>query len=88
MTAPDPTQTPPPSDLRSVMSLSPGQAGDVVSVGASGAVRQRLLDMGLIPGVRVRVERVAPSGEPVWIRIRGAQLALRRTEAESIFVEM
>jgi len=64
--------------------LAPGLAGRVVQVGGKGAVRQRILDMGILPGVRVQVERVAPAGDPIWIKVSGFQLSLRRAEAESI----
>ncbi len=66
--------------------LKPGAQGRVMQVNATGAIRQRLLDMGLLPGVVVRVERSAPGGDPVWIQVQGAQLALRKKEAESVLV--
>jgi DtxR family transcriptional regulator, Mn-dependent transcriptional regulator len=70
----------------SVYDLVPGQSGEVTQVNAEGAIRQRLLDMGILPQARVEVERVAPAGEPVWIRLHGTQLALRRQEAEAVLV--
>ncbi len=65
-------------------SMVPGTEGRVAQVGGKGAVRQRILDMGILPGVKVRVERVAPAGDPIWIRVQGFQLSLRRAEARSI----
>ncbi len=70
----------------SVFDLKPGETASVTHVNASGAVRQRLLDMGLLPDAHVEVERIAPSGEPVWIRLDGTQLALRRKEAQSVLI--
>jgi len=70
----------------SVYDLDPGQSGEVTQVNASGAIRQRLLDMGILPQALVEVERVAPTGEPIWIRLHGTQLALRRREAEAVMV--
>lgn len=70
----------------SVATLLPGQRGRVLSVGGSGAIRQRLLDMGLLRRAVVEVERVAPSGDPIWIRLDGYQLSLRRREAASVKV--
>jgi Fe2+ transport system protein FeoA len=70
----------------SVFDLKPGQQGMVTRVNARGAVRQRLLDMGLLPNVLLRVERVAPGGGPDWISTQGSQMALRRNEAESILI--
>jgi DtxR family Mn-dependent transcriptional regulator len=71
---------------RSLFDLGPGVAASVLRVDADGIVRQRLLDMGLIPGARIEIERTAPGGDPVWIRLLGSQLALRRKEAEAILV--
>ena len=70
----------------SVSDLKPGQQGMVTRVNARGAVRQRLLDMGLLPNVLLRVERVAPGGGPVWISTQGSQMALRRSEADAILI--
>jgi DtxR family Mn-dependent transcriptional regulator len=67
--------------------LAPGQRGRVQQVNSAGAVRQPLLDLGLLPDVAVQVERVAPSGDPMWIRVGGSQMALRRREAEAVVVE-
>ena len=68
----------------SLDSLASGEEGKVLQVGGQGAVRQRILDMGILPGVRVRMERRAPTGDPIWIRVQGFQLSLRLREAESI----
>ncbi len=70
----------------SVSDLLPGQTGKISQIIAKGAVRQRLLDMGILPDVIIRVERLAPAGDPVWINIKGAQMALRRKEAKAILV--
>ena len=45
--------------------LRPGQEGQVVSVGTAGAMKRRLMDMGVTPGVRIRVVKTAPLGDPV-----------------------
>jgi len=70
----------------SLCDLEIGAIGTVTGVGASGALRQRLLDMGLIPNAEVELTRVAATGSPVWIKLRGSQLALRRAEAQAIMV--
>jgi DtxR family transcriptional regulator, Mn-dependent transcriptional regulator len=75
-----------PEGLVALAALEPGETGRVWQVKAKGAVRQRLLDMGLLPGATISVERRAPSGDPVWIRLHGYQLSIRRTEAGSIHV--
>jgi ferrous iron transport protein A len=70
----------------SIRDLQVGQKGRIVQVNARGAVRQRLLDMGLLPDVPVRLERLAPTGDPLWISLQGSQIALRRKEAESVLI--
>jgi DtxR family Mn-dependent transcriptional regulator len=72
----------------SVSDLRPGQQGKVSRVNAKGAVRQRLLDMGLLPDVVIRVERLAPTGDPVWISLKGSQMALSRKEAEAVLISV
>jgi Fe2+ transport system protein FeoA len=72
----------------SVSDLKPGQHGTIRQVDAKGAIRQRLLDMGLLPEAVLRVERVAPTGDPVWISLRGSQIALRRKEAQSVLISV
>jgi DtxR family Mn-dependent transcriptional regulator len=66
--------------------LRPGQRARILRVEAKGEIRQRLLDMGLLPDVEFELERVAPAGDPIWIRLQGFQLSLRRAEAEAIHV--
>ncbi len=66
--------------------LKPGQFGVVTQVVAKGALRQRLLDMGILPETELHVERVGFGGDPVWIRCQGSSLALRRAEARGILV--
>ena len=61
-----------------------GQSGVITAVGGEGALRLRLLDMGLIPKTRVRVQKVAPMGDPIQIQIRGYELTIRREDAQRI----
>ncbi len=63
-----------------------GQAR-VVGVRGAGAFEQRLLEMGLVPGVEVRVVRQAPLGDPIEVRLLGYSLSLRRSEAAHVDVE-
>ena len=53
-------------------------------VGGTGALRCRLLDMGLIPRTRVTVQKIAPMGDPIQIRLRDYELTLRKEDAENI----
>ena len=65
-----------------------GQEAVLTAVGGEGALRCRLLDMGLIPKTRVRVEKVAPLGDPLELRVRGYSLSLRKEDAGKIEVEV
>ncbi|ACG74582.1 FeoA family protein [Anaeromyxobacter sp. K] len=69
-------------------SLSPGQRGHITAIRAAGALRRRLMDMGLLPGEEVRVEKVAPLGDPIEVTVKRYQLSLRKAEAEGIAVEV
>ncbi|MBW2458655.1 MAG: metal-dependent transcriptional regulator [Deltaproteobacteria bacterium] len=71
----------------SIHDLRPGQTGTVTHVNARGSIRQRLLDMGVLPDASVELVRVAPTGNPIWIKMEGTQLALRQDEAKAVLVE-
>ncbi len=74
--------------LVSVAEMSLGQCGTVRSVRAHPAIRQRLLDMGIMPDVEIRVERIAPGGDTIIVKLLGFQLALRKEEASGIQVDL
>ena len=63
-----------------------GGKGVITRVGGEGALRQHFLDMGVIPGVEVKVEKYAPMGDPLELRIRGYELTMRRADAAEIEV--
>ena len=65
-----------------------GQEAVITAVGEDGPLRCRLLDMGLIPRTRVRVEKIAPLGDPLELRVRGYSLSLRKEDAGKIEVEV
>lgn len=65
----------------------PGEFGAVVTVTASGAVRRRLFDMGITPGVGITMRKRAPLGDPIEVTLRGYQLSLRQAEANEIMME-
>ena len=67
--------------------LKVGQSGVIAAVGGEGPLRLRLLDMGLIPRTTVSVQKVAPMGDPIQIRIRGYELTLRREDAQQITIK-
>ena len=64
-----------------------GKAGTITTVGGEGALRQHLLDMGLIPGARVAMVKFAPMGDPVEVRINSYELTLRLADAEKIEIQ-
>lgn len=66
--------------------LRPGEQAIIKAVGGAGALRLRFLDMGLIPRTEVTLQKVAPMGDPIEIRIRGYELTLRVDEAQWIEV--
>jgi len=78
------------SEIRQVplSHLTPGQQGVVVAIRSRGPLRRRLLDMGLVRGETVFVERVAPLGDPVEYAVKGSHLSLRRKDAADIIVEI
>ncbi|MCB9654034.1 MAG: metal-dependent transcriptional regulator [Deltaproteobacteria bacterium] len=78
-------------DEREAMTLAdlkPGQKATVLQVATTGALRQRLLDMGILPDTPIDMERTGPRGDPLWIRCHGARLALRGSEARAVRVRV
>ena len=71
---------------RALKDLHLGQTGIIRSVNASGMVRNRLLDLGFLPGTEVTAVRRAPMGDPTAFRIRGAMLALRAQDSSLVTV--
>jgi ferrous iron transport protein A len=65
-----------------------GERSRMARMGGRGSLRRRLLDMGLVPGSEVEMERAAPLGDPIEIKVKGCYLALRKEEAASIQVEV
>lgn len=64
--------------------LGIGKSGIIAAVGGDGVLRCRLLDMGLIPHTKVTVQKIAPMGDPMEIRLRGYELTLRLDDAAKI----
>ncbi|MGN1479528.1 MAG: ferrous iron transport protein A [Acutalibacteraceae bacterium] len=67
--------------------LKTGESGVITKVGGEGPLRLRLLDMGLIPKTAVKVQKVAPLGDPIQLLIRGYDLTIRKEDAAVIEVE-
>ncbi|MBR4016373.1 MAG: ferrous iron transport protein A [Oscillospiraceae bacterium] len=67
--------------------LQVGQKGIIREVGGEGPLRLRFLDMGLIPGTQVQLQKIAPMGDPIQIQVRGYDLTIRREDAKMIAVQ-
>ncbi|MEW6721511.1 MAG: FeoA family protein [Thermodesulfobacteriota bacterium] len=68
--------------------LKPGQSGRISGIGAIGPLKRRLMDMGVLVGEKVRVDKVAPLGDPIEITVKNYSLSLRKKEAEGILLEV
>jgi ferrous iron transport protein A len=66
--------------------LSIGAKATVTAVTETNAATRRLMEMGVVPGVTVKMVKAAPFGDPIEIRVRGYSLAMRKSEAASIEV--
>lgn len=67
--------------------VKPGETVTIRKVGGDGALRRRLLDMGLTPNTKIMVRKVAPFGDPIELHLRNYELTLRRGDARQIIVE-
>jgi ferrous iron transport protein A len=72
----------------SLNQVNPGQIATIVRVGGRATARRRLLEMGLVRGETIMVNRVAPLGDPVEFTIKGYHLSLRRHDAANIEVQL
>ena len=72
--------------MKTLNNLRPGQSGVVDRITAEGALKRHFLDMGITKGVVVTMERIAPFGDPIAVRLRGYSLSLRRAQAKKIVV--
>ncbi|MGI6013776.1 MAG: FeoA family protein [Oscillospiraceae bacterium] len=73
--------------MRTLRQAKVGETLKVIKLHGEGAVKRRIMDMGLTKGVTVHVRKVAPLGDPVEINVRGYELSIRRADAEMIEVE-
>jgi ferrous iron transport protein A len=73
--------------MRTLREVKIGETAKVVKLQGEGAVRRRIMDMGITKGVEIYVRKVAPLGDPVEITVRGYELSVRKADAEMIAVE-
>mgnify|MGYP002565813532 CR=1 FL=1 len=73
--------------MKTLKQVKVGDTVTVVKLHGEGAVKRRIMDMGLTKGIQVYVRKVAPLGDPVEVTVRGYELSLRKADAEMIEVE-
>ena len=73
--------------MKTLRSVKVGDTARVVTLHGEGAVKRRIMDMGLTKGVDVRIRKVAPLGDPIEVTVRGYELSIRKADADMIEVE-
>ena len=73
--------------MKTLKQVAIGKTARVVKIHGEGALKRRIMDMGITKGVEIYVRKVAPLGDPVEINLRGYELSLRKADAEMIEVE-
>ena len=75
-------------NMKILRELKPGEKGKITKTTGTGSIHHRLLDMGIVKGAEVEMERTAPLGDPVEVKVKGYHLSLRKDEAANIYVEV
>lgn len=73
--------------MKTLKSVRVGDTVRVLKVHGEGAVRRRIMDMGITKNVEIYVRKVAPLGDPIEINVRGYELSLRKADAEMVEIE-
>ncbi len=73
--------------MRTLRNAKPGDTVRVARINGEGAIKRRIMDMGVTKGVEIYVRKVAPLGDPVEVTVRGYELSVRKADAEMIEVE-
>ncbi|MBR5187754.1 MAG: ferrous iron transport protein A [Clostridia bacterium] len=73
--------------MKTLKEIKIGKSAKVIKVHGEGALKRRIMDMGITKGVEISVRKVAPLGDPLEITVRGYELSLRKADAELIEVE-
>lgn len=74
--------------IKTLNNLEKGEKGVIMSFKGKGEVRKHLMEMGLVRGSDIKVERVAPLGDPIEVKIKGYSLSLRKEDAKKIEIEI
>lgn len=72
--------------MKTLRDVKIGETVTVKRLHGEGAIKRRIMDMGIIKGAEVYVRKVAPLGDPIELTVRGYELSLRKSEAESVLV--
>ena len=73
--------------MKTLRELKVGESATVVKVHGEGALRRRIMDMGITKGVSLSIRKVAPFGDPIELNVRGYELSLRKADCELIEIE-
>ena len=73
--------------MKTLRDVKIGESATVVKLHGEGAIKRRIMDMGITKGIVVKVRKVAPLGDPLELTVRGYELSLRKSDAEPIEVE-
>ncbi len=73
--------------MKTLRSAAIGETVKVVKIDGTGALKRRIMDMGITKGIDIYVRKVAPLGDPVEVTVRGYELSLRKADADIIIVE-
>ena len=73
--------------MRTLREAKIGETVKVAKLNGAGAIKRRIMDMGITKGVEIYIRKVAPLGDPIEVTVRGYELSLRKADAEMIVVE-
>lgn len=73
--------------MKTLRDMGVGQSATVKKLHGEGAVKRRIMDMGITKGVGVTIRKVAPLGDPIEVTVRGYELSIRKADAETIEIE-
>ena len=73
--------------MKTLRQVKIGESAKIVRINGEGAVKRRIMDMGITKGTEVYVRKVAPLGDPIEVTVRGYELSLRKADAEMVEVE-
>lgn len=74
--------------MQTLRDVKPGSKATVVKLHGSGAIKRRIMDMGVTKGSEVLVRKVAPLGDPIEVNVRGYELSIRKEDAQNIEVSL